>query len=66
LIIKIDLGGGKFASVTAKKNSNPLKVATKFCKDYSLPVAIIEPLRSRIESNMELHYQSGVLENTAK
>jgi hypothetical protein len=27
LIIKIDLGGGKFASIVAQKNSNPLKLA---------------------------------------
>jgi hypothetical protein len=52
LIIKIDLGGGNFANVTAKKNSNALEVATKFCQDYSLPVAIIEPLCSRITANM--------------
>ena len=52
LMIKIDLGGGKFANIAALKNSNPLQLAAQFCQEYSLPEAIIEPLRSRIITNI--------------
>lgn len=52
LVIKIDLGGGKFSNIAALKNSNPLELATRFCQEYSLPEAIIEPLRSRIATNI--------------
>lgn len=31
LMIKIDLGGGKFASINALKDSNSIELATQFC-----------------------------------
>jgi len=48
LVIKIDLGGGNFANITAQKNSNPAQLASKFCHEYQLPEAIIDPLCNRI------------------
>ena len=42
--------------IIALRNSNPVELATKFCNDYSLPEAIIDPLCNRIRQNMETHY----------
>ena len=59
LVIRIDMGGGNFASVTAHKYSDPHQLAEKLCNDYDLPEAIIEPLSNRIAMNMEQHYQGS-------
>lgn len=56
LVIRIDLGGDNFASVTAHKNSNPMQLAEKLCVDYGLPDVIIEPLCHRIRINMDTHF----------
>ena len=31
----------------------------KFCEDYRLPEAIIEPLRNRIQTNLATHFGGG-------
>lgn len=57
LVIKIDLGGENYASITAFKNSNPLELATNFCQFHKLPDAIIEPLCYRIRTNIRTHFE---------
>ena len=56
MLIKIDLGGENYANIAAFKNSNPLDLATKFCRDYQLPDTIIEPLCYRIRTNVRSHF----------
>lgn len=57
LTIRIDLGVGKSANITALKHSDPRELALKFCEDHSLPEAIIEPLCIRITTNMAQHFK---------
>mmetsp|Transcript_24308 Transcript_24308/g.32569 ORF Transcript_24308/g.32569 Transcript_24308/m.32569 type:complete len:116 (-) Transcript_24308:3241-3588(-) len=59
LVIRIDLGGGNFASVTAHKYSDPHQLAEKLCQEYGLPEAIMEPLSNRIQLNMESHFRNS-------
>ena len=56
LVIRIDLGGENFASVTAFKNSNPMQLAERLCLEHGLPETIIDPLCNRIRINMDSHF----------
>ena len=56
LVIRIDLGGENFASVTAFKNSNPMQLAERLCAEHNLTEAIIDPLCNRIRMNMDSHF----------
>ncbi|KAL0209044.1 hypothetical protein P9112_011631 [Eukaryota sp. TZLM1-RC] len=52
LIMTVDIGDGRVASIEIKERSNYYELAREFCANHDLPNEVIGPLASRIKQNV--------------
>ncbi|KAL0212202.1 hypothetical protein RCL1_005828 [Eukaryota sp. TZLM3-RCL] len=66
LIMTVDIGDGRVASIEVKEFSNHLHLAREFVSAYDLPKDVINPLAAKIKQNVEALLRTETPKKTKK
>jgi hypothetical protein len=61
LVTTVDLGDGQSASIAILDGDDPREAAHRFCREHSLPDAIVEPLVLHLLENLEAQERANAI-----